>query len=240
MVPRKECRTLYFNKCEKSPFQKCQTKYRNKCGYEKQCTTSYKKHCTKPKVSDAIYQYLPDLIMSTLRQKLSTLLNQYTYHLSVIFEEMLMGRGCALTVSSCPTCQLRCRHDWKLHFQYFCLISKYPSPNVFQPAYGAPSYGAPKPSCTRVPVQNCKNVKSCYKVPKEVCTKSYTVNCKKVPKEQCRTIKVGYSSVLMLFIIMIYHQELRCNPYKVTVPQYQTVRSCSWPPKKHHDQFCTR
>ena len=35
-------------------------------------------------------------------------------------------------------------------------------------------------------------------------------------------------------------QELRCNPVKETVPQYQTVRSCSWPAKRHHDQFCTR
>ena len=34
VVPRKECRTLYFNDCEKHPYQKCRTEYRNKYGYE--------------------------------------------------------------------------------------------------------------------------------------------------------------------------------------------------------------
>jgi len=91
-----------------------------------------------------------------------------------------------------------------------------------KPAYGAPSYGAPKPSCTQIPVQNCRNVKKCIKVPKEKCTTAYKLNCHKVPKEKCRTIK-----------------ELKCNPTKESIPQYQTQRSCSWPAKKG-DQWCTR
>ena len=35
-------------------------------------------------------------------------------------------------------------------------------------------------------------------------------------------------------------KELVCDPIKETVPQKKVVRSCSWPPKKHHDKWCTR
>ena len=54
VVPRRECRTIYLNDCDKIPYQKCSTRYKTKCGYEKQCTTSYKKKCTKPKVNLSI------------------------------------------------------------------------------------------------------------------------------------------------------------------------------------------
>ena len=35
-------------------------------------------------------------------------------------------------------------------------------------------------------------------------------------------------------------KELVCEPKKETVPQKKVIRSCSWPPKKHHDKFCTK
>ena len=76
-------------------------------------------------------------------------------------------------------------------------------------------------------------------VPKEVCTTAHRVNCKKVPKEKCRTVKVSSFFIISSHLHPVC-QELRCNPVKETIPQYQTVRSCSWPAKRHHDQFCTR
>ena len=60
-------------------------------------------------------------------------------------------------------------------------------------------------------------------MPRQQCSTSFKVDCVKVPKERCRTVK-----------------ELVCEPKKETVPQKKVIRSCSWPPKKHHDKFCTR
>ena len=93
-----------------------------------------------------------------------------------------------------------------------------------KPTYGAPpSYGPPKQTCKSIPWEKCRNVLKCNKVPSQQCSTRYRKECKKVPSEKCRTVK-----------------ELKCNPYQVDVPKTKVVATCSWPPRKHHDQFCTR
>ena len=49
LVPRQECRTIYFNDCKKIPQKSCKTKYRNNCKKVQNCETKYNTHCTKPK-----------------------------------------------------------------------------------------------------------------------------------------------------------------------------------------------
>ena len=112
VVPRKECRTLYFNDCDKIPFQKCRTEYKNKCGYEKRCTTTYKKHCTKPKVR----KYQTDqviMLVSNLAKNCLDLTLFDNIYLSVLFEELMQVCANCTFLSHVPATVHR--HNRKLH-----------------------------------------------------------------------------------------------------------------------------
>ena len=117
-MPRKECRTLYFNDCDKIPFQKCRTEYKNKCGYEKRCTTSYKKHCTKPKVMK-YPDIQTDLVIKPNPAKncLEILTLFHATYLSVVFEELMQECANCTFLSHVPA--IVHTHNRKLHISIF-------------------------------------------------------------------------------------------------------------------------
>jgi len=253
-VPKQQCHTTYDQQCESIPKELCQTTYSQSCKDVPQQNCKNVKNCVKVpeqkcwttkelkchKESKTACKKIPNKKCWKVHIKKNRYVKRKqcqkcnrkkeTYYTKVTRNncKVIPRQECrTFYVNNCkkePYQECGTVYKKKCGYEKQCTTKYHQHCEKPKPVYGAPtSYGPPKEKCKSVPVEKCNNVQKCNKVPSQQCSTKYRNNCKKVPQEKCRTVK-----------------ELKCNPYQVDVPKSRTITSCSWPPKKHHDQFCTR
>lgn len=253
-IPKQQCETTYDQKCESTPKELCQTTYSNSCKDvpqqncknvkscvkvpQQKCWTTKELKCRKEsktsckkvpnkkcwKVHIKKNRYVKRKQCQKCNRKKETTYSKVTRNNCKIEPRQECRTLYFNNCKKIPQQECRTVYKKKCGWEKQCVTKYHQQCQKQKPAYGAPpSYGPPKETCKSVPRENCKNVLKCTKVPSQQCSTQYRKECKKVPSEKCRTVK-----------------ELKCNPYQVDVPQTKVIASCSWPPKRHHDQFCTR